>query len=93
MYKRGKKHGEGRFVWADQSVYNGSFFDNNIHGYGRARDKQEFIHGVMDALTKGTGRTTRWTGRVTSPGRMDASTRESMWTTRNKASGSSSGRL
>ena len=34
MYKRGKKHGEGRFVWADESIYNGNFFDNNIHGFG-----------------------------------------------------------
>ena len=28
------KHGQGKFIWSDQSTYNGDFFQNNIHGQG-----------------------------------------------------------
>ena len=33
---KGKKHGIGKFVWADSSIYNGEFYDNNIHGNGKS---------------------------------------------------------
>jgi len=28
----GKKHGTGKFLWADKSCYEGEFLNNNIHG-------------------------------------------------------------
>lgn len=34
-YVMGKKTGEGKFVWADGSVYEGCFQDNNLHGQGK----------------------------------------------------------
>ena len=34
-FKDGKKHGKGRFDWADGSTYTGEFFDNNIEGKGK----------------------------------------------------------
>ena len=30
----GKKHGHGKFNWADGSTYDGEFLNNNIHGQG-----------------------------------------------------------
>ena len=30
----GKKVGRGKFIWADGSVYEGDFLDNNLHGKG-----------------------------------------------------------
>ena len=30
----GKKHGNGKFTWADGSTYIGRFVDNNIEGQG-----------------------------------------------------------
>lgn len=30
----GRKHGNGKFLWADGSTYQGEFEDNNIHGKG-----------------------------------------------------------
>ena len=33
-YFEGKKHGQGKFQWADGSTYDGQFIDNNIHGCG-----------------------------------------------------------
>lgn len=29
-YEEGKKHGHGRFEWADGSTYTGNFVNNNI---------------------------------------------------------------
>ena len=35
-YIAGNKHGErGLFMWADNSMYEGQFRDNNIEGLGR----------------------------------------------------------
>jgi hypothetical protein len=31
----GKKHGHGKFTWADGSTYEGQFVDNNIDGDGK----------------------------------------------------------
>lgn len=28
------KHGKGRYVWNDQSMYEGEWYENKIHGYG-----------------------------------------------------------
>lgn len=28
------KHGKGKFIWSDQSTYDGDFYQNNIHGDG-----------------------------------------------------------
>ena len=29
------KHGKGKFTWADQSKYDGDFFENKIQGSGK----------------------------------------------------------
>jgi len=29
-----KKQGQGKYTWADQSVYDGMWHDNKINGYG-----------------------------------------------------------
>jgi len=29
------KHDRGRFLWSDNSVYEGEFFNNNMHGKGK----------------------------------------------------------
>jgi len=29
----GRKHGIGKFIWADGSTYEGEFQDNNVHKY------------------------------------------------------------
>jgi len=31
----GKKHGHGKFMWADRSTYEGQFIENNIEGSGK----------------------------------------------------------
>ena len=33
-YRDGKMHGQGKFKWADGSVYTGEFFENEISGKG-----------------------------------------------------------
>ena len=33
-YHDGKMHGQGKFTWADGSVYIGEFFEDDIHGHG-----------------------------------------------------------
>jgi hypothetical protein len=35
MYENGMKQGKGRFLWSDNSVYEGEFFNNNMHGKGK----------------------------------------------------------
>lgn len=49
------------------------------------------ILGVMAVDTKASGRVTKCMGRAPSPGPMEGGMWESMWTTRNKAMGNSSG--
>lgn len=34
MYKDGKKHGYGKYVWSDGSYYEGDWVDNKICGRG-----------------------------------------------------------
>lgn len=34
MYKDGKKHGYGKYVWSDGSYYEGDWIDNKICGRG-----------------------------------------------------------
>lgn len=34
-YVRGKKNGQGKFIWPEKTVYVGEFRDNIIEGYGR----------------------------------------------------------
>jgi hypothetical protein len=34
IYIAGKKNGKGKFWWADGSMYEGDFIDNNIEGHG-----------------------------------------------------------
>ena len=36
-YMNGVKQGYGKFTWADQSTYTGTFVENNIEGNGKSR--------------------------------------------------------
>lgn len=33
-FKKGKRDGQGKFVWSDGSIYSGSFVENQITGFG-----------------------------------------------------------
>ena len=37
MFKNGKKSGKGTYKWADNSIYDGNWLDNNIEGFGEYR--------------------------------------------------------
>ena len=34
MYLKGKKHGFGKYRWADGAVYEGDWLDNKLEGFG-----------------------------------------------------------
>lgn len=60
-YHLGKKEGKGKLSWADGSMYNGEFKNNNIEGIGcvTCNTLQEFMNGVMAEDTKVSGEVIR----------------------------------
>ena len=61
----GKKSGKGAYKWADNSVYDGDWYDNNIEGFGEYKwpDNRGYIGEWKENKLHGKGISTMTNGQ------------------------------